>query len=215
MLALLYRMCQRLSNCVPLSLKVARFEVIILTLLVVICLLADKAQAKNVDRPLRRTNSKAPLIPPPPPMAPLGASLLLLPGINPLLMSQADLVKHRDGLMKQLKEAQELALEQEGKQVARRDRCLLFDSLYKEGVVSKRELENTQEDLIAKSKDLESTRAKVASLKQEINGLNAYIKSIKDPPFASEKVPATAAFRKAVKKAKKPSSVVVKSKNFD
>ena len=126
------------------------------------------------------------LVPPPPPTIPAAVHIPFISGVPAELMSEADLKHHRDELAVHLAKASREAAEQETAHKERGERAVLFDSLYKEGVVSRRELENAQRDVRQGEEDLTDARLKVTDLELELKRTDARLKEL-----AAQKQPRT------------------------
>lgn len=75
--------------------------------------------------------------------------------------------RHRDQLSVDLAKASREAEDQQVAHKERHERAVLFESLYKEGVVSRRELENAQREVRQGEGDLTDSRLKVTDFERE------------------------------------------------
>jgi hypothetical protein len=161
--------------------------------------LAAPTITKSSEKPktaaiTKRKPAKKGLIPPPPPAVPFGGQFLFMGG--PSFMSLNDVKKRREQLCAEVIEAKK-SLEDTDKRLAeRKDRSKLFETLYKEGVVSKRELEGAQDSVNQSSHELEQDKLKLNGLQQELDQIDAFLKQQKksfsilymSPPVASNLV---------------------------
>lgn len=127
----------------------------------------QKTEAKG-DKKGKGEKRKAPqavLVPPPPPATPsfLPDQLLDLGEIGPLeFLSKDDLKFKLENLNKKLAAARADQKDQEELTKEIKGKAERFDSLFAEGVVSKRELETSKKEAERSERDLERTNIKVA-----------------------------------------------------
>lgn len=136
----------------------------------------------------KRPIFKAPslFVPPPPPtqasFSGLGPTFVFM-GVEPIeLMSEK--------AVRELKPKTEVELEKAGKEHSRaRDglaelnkRSLLFEELFKEGVISRRELENCKKELKVAEEDNEEAAAKLKELEAKSKRLELRLKSFEKKP---------------------------------
>jgi hypothetical protein len=114
------------------------------------------------------------LIPPPPPSVPIGGSFLFMG--SPTFMTPNDLKKHRADLCQQLAEMKRTVEDTDKRITERKDRAKLFEGLYKEGVVSKRELETAQDSVNQTTHELEQDKQKLNRLQEELDQIDTILK---------------------------------------
>jgi hypothetical protein len=133
------------------------------------------SKKSKTDLPVKKTAGRPRgLIPPPPPVTPLGGKFLYMGG--PALLSPEDVKRQRDKVSRLLTEAKQTVTDTDKKFGEKKQRSVLFQELYKEGVVSKRELESAQDSVSQSARDLESDKQKVIDLQQELDSLNSVLK---------------------------------------
>lgn len=106
------------------------------------------------------------LVPPPPPISPsaLDYQLAMPLGLSFDLMSEKDLKEKRINLEKRV-EILKAELEDREREVGeKKERALLFESLYKEGVVSRRELEGAGKEASFMERELAANKDELADL---------------------------------------------------
>jgi hypothetical protein len=118
------------------------------------------------------------LVPPPPPAIPAGGQLTFLAGTPVDFLSESDLKRHKVQLDVNLARARQQADEQERLLKEKVQRAELFESLYKEGVVSRRELENSQREVGRTQGDLTDARLKVTDLERDMQRIDARLKQV-------------------------------------
>jgi|AGTN01.1.fsa_nt_gi hypothetical protein len=120
------------------------------------------------DKPHRKAKETV-LVPPPPPATPsfLPEQMSDLGEIGPLdYLSKEDLKFKLDNLNKKLTAAKQDQKDQEDMTREIKGKAERFDSLFAEGVVSKRELETSKRDAERSERDLERTNIKVSELQR-------------------------------------------------
>ncbi|HEY9867852.1 MAG TPA: hypothetical protein V6D08_01485 [Candidatus Obscuribacterales bacterium] len=118
------------------------------------------------------------LVPPPPPAIPAGGQLTFLSGTPVEFLSESDLKRHKEQLDLNLSRARQQADEQERLLKEKVQRAELFASLYKEGVVSRRELENSQREVGRSEGDLTDARLKVTDLERDMQRIDERLKQL-------------------------------------
>jgi len=127
---------------------------------------AGDKKAKSDKKPKVR---EAVLVPPPPPTTPsfLPGQMSDLADIGPLdYLSKEDLKFKLDNLKKKLAAARQDQKDQEDLTREIKGKAERFDSLFVEGVVSKRELETSKRDAERSERDLERSSIKVDELQR-------------------------------------------------
>lgn len=126
----------------------------------------QKAEAKGDKKKSEKRKAKeAVLVPPPPPSTPsfLPDQISELGEIGPLdYLSKDDLKFKLENLNKKLAAAKQDQKDQEEMTKEIKGKAERFDSLFAEGVVSKRELETSKKEAERSERDLERTKIKVA-----------------------------------------------------
>lgn len=118
------------------------------------------------------------LVPPPPPAIPSSGQLTFLSGTPVEFLSESDLKRHKEQLDVNLSRARRQACEQERLLKEKVQRAELFASLYKEGVVSRRELENSQKEVGRSEGDLTDARLKVTDLERDMQRIDERLKQL-------------------------------------
>lgn len=142
------------------------------------------AQTKSKSTPRPRTTM---LVPPPPPMTP---SILVDPGMQAVLgMTMPVEMLGKETLKEREKEIaiqhKDAALELEAKQRKlkdKEDRAVTFEELYKEGVVSRRELEAAQAEAKEFVVDVERLATKEHELKLLLERINKRLAALSPKP---------------------------------
>ncbi len=115
-------------------------------------------------------------IPPPPPVTPLGGQFIFVPSGGNLFLDETDMKKRRAQLAAELKKAKESQQEQDQRLSEKKERCQQFDSLYKDGIISRREYESAQDTLAQAQTDVEASHQRVRDLQREIDAIDSQSK---------------------------------------
>jgi hypothetical protein len=142
----------------------------------IFCSVAPTIAAPNQKA---RSGPRASLVPPPPPIAPLGGQFVLMQGMSPSFVSARELQKHCQSLSLQLKDLRLSLNDRQRKLKDRSERAQLFVSLFKEGVVSRRELESAQEDVTRLTEEVQVSSEKVQNVESQLKEVERYIKEIR------------------------------------
>lgn len=151
-----------------------------------------KADARGGEKSGEKTRqtakgrNTATLIPPPPPTVPYAGTLSGSAGLPVELLSPADLKQRKEELEKQLSTARKLAEDQEKLADETRQRSNLFASLYSEGVVSRRELENSQKEDARADDELKTARQKVSEIEHDLERVNGQLKKLEEKASAGK-----------------------------
>lgn len=138
-----------------------------------------EAKSKDAARPSKRSKDKgSELIPPPPAFQP---SYLIGPGSQGLplqldFMSKEMMLARLKSLGKQLTEAKSELDDKIAQMKERKEKYERFGSLYKEGVVSRHELEAAGKEAEEAGKDVEHAQAGVSELESEKTALQDRLK---------------------------------------
>jgi hypothetical protein len=117
-------------------------------------------------------------IPPPPPTVPISGELSPLTGVPVDFMSPADLKRREQELQTELAQTKKDIELGEKTADEKRQRSTLFASLYTEGVVSRRELETSQEEDSDSQNKLRVIRQKLDDVQFELKQLDARLKKL-------------------------------------
>jgi hypothetical protein len=136
-----------------------------------------KAEAKTQSKKL----AQPALVPPPPPLVPFGGQMPYVVGAPIAFQSEAELKKTLADLQTQLTSAiQALDKKLQGNN-EKQERAKLFDELYKEGVVSRHELEGAQKDAEESQADFKIVQAQKESIQTDFDlatkELSKFVKS--------------------------------------
>lgn len=135
------------------------------------------------------------LIPPPPPIMLSGPGYLGFPFAQPVdYLSLKELESRKKELSLRLAELESIAKESERQIAERKDRATLFQSLYAEGVVSRKELETaTREagdidrDVKFRVDELDSTRQSLKAVTNRLDSLKKQDRASKSSSVAAKK----------------------------
>lgn len=109
------------------------------------------------------------LVPPPPPLVPSGGQIPYVLGAPISFQSEAELKKTVVDLQTQLSAAKESLDKKTASANEKQERAKLFDELYKEGVVSRRELEGAQRDAEESQADLKLVQTEANSIQTDFD----------------------------------------------
>jgi len=158
------------------------------------------AKAPVQKKPARRRAASARVfVPPPPPTVPVTTPLTFMSGMPIELLSEQDLIRQRQQTDEQLRKARVAARQNEQWGGEKKERAELFVSLYKEGVVSRRELEGAQREASQAEIDLTDARLKMTDLERDMKKIDSRLKQLAESRVKAP--PAQPSARKATKKA--------------
>ena len=124
------------------------------------------AEAKTRSSAVARKRTERTLVPPPPPTTPAVGQLSLPLAIE--MLSDKDLRARRQELALELSQMQERLHLKSTDLKERKERSELFASLYKEGVVSRKEYEGSCQEASEAELTVKETLQKVAALEQSL-----------------------------------------------
>ncbi len=122
------------------------------------------------------------LVPPPPPETP---SLLSYPlggqyysqQLVPLeLLSPESLTKRQDQLKAHLTAAKKELADKEDGNAIQKDRVKQFDALFEEGVISRKELQLSHDELKTSQADIDTVKSKIEDLQSALNRVTDKVK---------------------------------------
>jgi len=133
------------------------------------------------------------LVPPPPPDTPSLMSSpygsMIMGGMMPIEMMNTDALKQRQTqLAKQLQNAKLDLKDREKSQGDMTERSKQFDELFQEGVISKRELENSKEELRRSAASIEEQKAKISDLQYSLQRIADKLKAVAKYSIAQKQV---------------------------
>lgn len=138
----------------------------------------NRPDSKQIGTKVNTKVLKRQLVPPPPPTVPLSNSMTFLSGAPLELLSQSDLKAKRDALTTEMAAAQEKLKDKELIFAEKKERLDLFASLYKEGVVSRRELEGIGKEVSQAEAELREDRRKTDELMRDLSKINGFLKQV-------------------------------------
>ena len=118
------------------------------------------------------------LVPPPPPTIPASTMLTFMSPLPLEMLSESDLKKQRQETAGEIQRARDSERREEEGFRERKGRSELFVSLYKEGVVSRRELEVAQRDASKSEIDLTDARLKVTDLERDMKKIETRLQDL-------------------------------------
>jgi len=128
---------------------------------------------------------RAGLVPPPPPETPsmlsgpgYGGGLYMQQYMPVEMLSPESLKARQKQLTAQLKNAQDQAKDRQSRLGDKGDRAKQFESLYQEGVISRRELETAQDDIKQAHNDFNDAKARVDDLQTALGRVNDKLKAL-------------------------------------
>lgn len=139
-------------------------------------------KVKSVAKP-----GPARLIPPPPPTIPVTGQYGPIGGYDIEFMSLPDLKSRQAELGDDIKQARRQNEDQQARCKEQSKKALLFVDLFKEGVVSRRELETTQDEARRLEQDSQDSQRKLANLEAEMKRLETRLKKLAPPVAAKSK----------------------------
>jgi hypothetical protein len=129
---------------------------------------------------------RAGLVPPPPPetpavlSAPDGSSgFYMMQGFMPVETLSPDALRARQKqLTSQLQNVKDILKDRQSRLSDKTDRAKQFDGLYQEGVISRRELEASQEDIKTAKRDFDDAKSRVDDIQMALNRVDEKLKTI-------------------------------------
>lgn len=121
------------------------------------------------------------LVPPPPPETPtILPNGQFIPGLmgsmSPETMSPAALAQRRKDIVAQLNSAKKLLADKQQRSAEYKGKIQQFESLYSEGVISRKELENTKKEAESTTAELNEAKTQVAALQNTLNRIDDRLK---------------------------------------
>ncbi|MBI4533114.1 MAG: hypothetical protein HY711_04130 [Candidatus Melainabacteria bacterium] len=138
----------------------------------------DKATKHNpsISKAQQHKHLSTTLVPPPPPTTPVAATLSWSETLE--MLSEQDLRTHKQALELQLSN-QRISLEQKTANLKeKRQRSELFSSLYKEGVVSRKEYESSCHESLDAETPVKETLEKISEQEQRIARIDQRLKEL-------------------------------------
>lgn len=142
----------------------------------------SSAQSKAGSKAQKNSHSPGMLVPPPPPTLPIAGQLSGFTGVPIELLSEADLKRRQKELADELAAGKKEIEDKEKNADEKRQRSTLFASLYTEGVVSRRELEQSQREDSQAQAELKSARQKIEDLEHIQSEVATCLKKIAKRP---------------------------------
>jgi hypothetical protein len=129
---------------------------------------------------------RAGLVPPPPPETPAVLSapdgsngFYMMQGFLPVETLSPDALRARQKqLTSQLQNVKDILKDRQSRLSDKTDRAKQFDGLYQEGVISRRELEASQEDIKTAQRDFDDAKSRVDDLQMALNRVSDKLKAI-------------------------------------
>jgi len=109
------------------------------------------------------------MVPPPPPVIPVGGQFVYMPGLPPSSMSESELKSRFKELNDEVAKAQKELDDTKNRTEEKRQRGDLFVNLYKEGVISRRELETAQAESDSALQQVNASSQKLKEIQTELN----------------------------------------------
>lgn len=156
----------------------------------------SKSSKNKVVAKTKSSISRSTFVPPPPPVVPTLSAAGL--GLAPTVVLGGELIEYMSGGdLKDLqsKTARDLSkarnnLETQNELLAEKQkRALSFDSLYSEGVVSRRELQNCKKEAADAETELEDAKLLLQELERKNDRIEARMKALYKPKSAATKSP--------------------------
>ncbi len=117
------------------------------------------------------------LVPPPPPDTPtIFAGDVMFPGIGADYNNPAALAARRKDIASQLASAKKLLADKEQRTKELKDKVVQFQSLFSEGVISRRELETSQKESDSTSAELNDAKTQTIALQNTLSRLDDRLK---------------------------------------
>lgn len=142
-----------------------------------------KAGNTTVKTKSRSSFSHSSFVPPPPPVVPTLSGSSMIPTVvvgGELIeyLNGADLRDLQSKTTRELNKARTNLESQKELLAEKQKRALSFDSLYAEGVVSRRELQNCKKEAAEAESDLEESKILVQELEQKSDRIEARVKTL-------------------------------------
>jgi hypothetical protein len=156
----------------------------------------DKSTKPAVAKSKSRSSSisRSSFVPPPPPVVPT----LTGPGMVPTVVLGGELIEYMSGpdlkelqskTSRDLSKARNNLTAQNELLAEKQKRALSFDSLYAEGVVSRRELQNCKKEAADAESELEDAKLLVQELERKNDRIEARVKALSKTKMAGKKAP--------------------------
>lgn len=156
--------------------------------------------SKKAAKPAARLNNG--LVPPPPPIMPIGMDALGMYGAPVDYLSMKELEGRKKELTARFNELDSTVKDGERQINERKERANLFESLYQEGVVSRKELEVAKREAGDIDRDLKFKQDELESVKLSMKAVNNRLDALKKQESRNKKAFQPLSVKKAKAKTK-------------